>query len=335
MLDIRVADNVAMHLMIPFAFAASPDPALGRALRDLRLPNLIQLLERLELRQTLEGDEYSFSLPHERAMAHLWGWTGGDGALPFAAIAAKADGIDIDEEALGLITPVHLHLGRDQVTLTDPQRLQLSEIESAAIFESVRGLFESEGFTLYWGAPTRWYLQHDSLAGLPTASLDRVIGRNIDLWLKVPDGSSPEVRKTIGRIHRLQSEFQMLLYSHDITRLREGRGELAVNSFWLSGCGRYQAAGPEALQIEERLHVPILMNDYDGWAQAWRTIDDDRVFKLLQLMRKGQPVSLTLCGERHARLYATPGHRPSWLERIPQISQLWARFEASAVLESL
>lgn len=328
-----VADNADMqHLLIPFAFAANPDPALLEAVQSLQLPHLAKLLQQLELQHLIEGDEYRLSLPHERAMAKLWGWSGDDGTLPFAAIAAQGDGIDIDDEALGLITPVHLHVGRDHITLTDPQRLQLSEIESGEIFELVRGLFQSEGFSLYWGNATRWYLQHDSLADLPTASLDRVIGRNIDLWLQVPENASPQVRKTIGRIHRLQSEVQMLLYSHPITALRDQQGQPAVNSFWLSGCGRYQSKGPQLLQIEERLHAPILMNDFAAWAQAWRSIDEGRVFSLLQLAQKGEPVCLALCGERNARIYATPPKRPSLIRRV---SQLWGQPDSGAVLETL
>ena len=47
-------------------------------------------------------------------------------------------------------------------------------------------LFDSEGYVLTWGAPLRWYIAHESLSELPTASIDRVIGRNVDRWL--PDG---------------------------------------------------------------------------------------------------------------------------------------------------
>jgi hypothetical protein len=43
-----------------------------------------------------------------------------------------------------------------------------------------------EGYACAWGAPTRWYVAHASLADLPTASLDRVIGRNPDLWMPEP-----------------------------------------------------------------------------------------------------------------------------------------------------
>ena len=84
--------------------------------------------------------------------------------------------------------------------------------------------------------------------------------------------------------------------------------------------------------IEERLHAPILMNDFAAWAQAWRSIDEGRIFSLLQLAQKGEPVCLVLCGERNARIYATPPRRPSLIRRI---SQLWGQPDCSTVLETL
>ena len=68
-------------------------------------------------------------------------------------------------------------------------------------------LFAEVGFELHWGAPQRWYLVHDSLADWPTASLDRVIGRNIDPWIT----DAPTQRAHLWP--RLQSETQMLLHS--------------------------------------------------------------------------------------------------------------------------
>ena len=91
----------------------------------------------------------------------------------------------------------------------------------------------SEGYTLAWGAALRWYVAHESLQGLATASLDRVIGRNIDAWLP----RQPEAK----RLRRLQNEVQMLLHRHPVNEAREAAGALPVNSFWLSGCGAWQA----------------------------------------------------------------------------------------------
>lgn len=293
-----------MHLLVPFASALSE--AGRHTIRDLTLPNLDRLLARLEPTERLGTDEYTLTPPHEAALAAAHGWIGGAGTLPFAAHAARADGIEVLDLAWGQLTPVHWHVGRDEIVLTDPDALQLGEADSRALLESVRELFESEGFALAWGAPLRWYAAHESLVDLPTASLDRVVGRNVDRWM--PEG--PQARL----LRRLQNEVQMLLHSHPVNQAREARGALAVNSFWLSGCGRWQEAGPDDARVDARLRTPLLSDDWAGWAEAWRDLDAGPLAELARAAERGEPVVLTLAGERFAQRLESAGG--SWLSRL-------------------
>ena len=281
-----------MHLLIPFASAVSE--ASTHTLRDLQLPNLQALLRRLTPAERVGTDEYTLTPPHERALADALGLRGADGALPWAARQAAADGIAVQGRAWGLLTPVHWHVGRDHITLADPAALELGESESRRLLDAARELFESEGFTLAFGAATRWYAAHDTLDNLPCASIDRVIGRNVDLWLP----NHPQARL----IRRLQNEVQMLLYNHPINDAREARGELPVNSFWLSGCGRLQPTrGNDTIRVDDSLRAPLLAEDWAGWADAWRALDAQALAELAARAHKGEPVTLTLCGERHAQ----------------------------------
>src|SRR5207247_8750219 len=131
-----------MHLLIPFASAVSE--ASTHTLRDLQLPNLQALLRRLTPAERVGTDEYTLTPPHERALADALGWRGADGALPWAARQAAADGIALQGRAWGLLTPVHWHVGRDHITLADPAAPKLGESESRQVLHPVRGLFESE-----------------------------------------------------------------------------------------------------------------------------------------------------------------------------------------------
>ena len=286
-----------MHLLIPHASTLSP--ACAHTLSHLALPRLSALLARLDPCAEDIGDEYSLNPPHERALAAANGWQAEDGALPFAAQAAEADGIDPADQAWGLLTPVHWQVGREHVSLSDPDTLALDADSSRALFDVVRDLFDSEGFTLAWGAPLRWYAAHPSLDGLPCASIDRVIGRNVDLWLQTDTARFPLARL----VRRLQNEVQMLLYTHPITDAREAQGLLPVNSFWLSGCGRRQPAQGEAPLCEDRLRRPALAEDWLAWAEAWQALDAGPLAALLQRAERGEPVQLTLCGERSARRF--------------------------------
>jgi hypothetical protein len=281
-------------LLIPFASALSERGT--QTLRGLRLPHLAKLLSRLTPTERGGTDEYSLSPPHERAHAQALGWSGADGALPWAARQAVLDGVPVEGQAWGLLSPVHWHVGADHVTLPDPHTLHLSAQESHALFEAVRPLFESEGWSLAWGAPQRWYAAHDSLDGLASASLDRVIGRNIDLWMP----STPQARF----IRRLQNEVQMLLYQQPLNDHRVGQGALPVNSFWLSGCGRAQPERADSgLAVPTTLRVPALSSDWPAWAEAWRGLDAGPVREALAVAQRGEPVVLTLCGERFAQRF--------------------------------
>ena len=282
-----------MHLMIPFASVLSE--AGQQALQTLALPRLEKLLARLSAVESDSGDEYSLSPPHERALAQAIGLAGGDGALPWAACAAARDGIDTGSLAWGLLTPAHWQLAADHVNLLDPAALGLDEGESRALLEAVREVFESEGFVLAYGAPLRWYAAHESLAALPCASLDRVIGRDVDLWLT----NDPRARL----VRRLQNEVQMLLHSHPINEQRETRGALPVNSFWLSGCGRYSATRAPDLRVDERLRAPALAGDWAAWADAWHALDADALHGALGCFARGEALILTLCGERRAQRF--------------------------------
>lgn len=308
----------ADHLLIPWAVGLAEPCQQALAVFDApgQLPQLQALLDGLSERTWLHGDEYLPTPPHERVLAALVGWPGSlpedTGPAPWAALWAHLDGLaPAPGEAWGLMTPSHWLTGRDQLTMLHPAELALSEPESRALFEAVHPLFDSDGWHLAWGAPTRWYLRHDSLAGLPTASLDRVIGRGPDLWM--PD--HPQARL----LRRLQSEVQMLLHQHPVNDEREARGALPVNSFWLSGTGTAPAAWPvwpiRPLARTQGPRLALLGDDLAAWQQAWRDLDAGPLRELREALDAGRAVRLTLCGERHALTLSTPAQAPG----------LWAR----------
>ena len=313
-----------MQLLIPFA-SALPDAA-GEVLRDLALPTLQRLLRRLRALAPDAGDEYSLSPPHERALARAWGWPLVDGGLPFAARAAAADGVAVGDQAWGLLTPAHWDVGRDHVSLADPLALALGEAESRALFDALRPLFESEGFALVWGAPMRWYAAHASLAEQRCASLDRVIGRNVDLWLRGEQQGGAAARL----LRRLQSEVQLLLYPHPLNEAREARGDMTVNSFWLSGCGRHRPADEAAVHIDDSLRHPMLMQDWTAWADAWRALDAGPLAQLLDTLEQGRDAALTLCGERRSQRFE---HQPQSVLR--RFQRRWNAPLPHTVLEPL
>jgi hypothetical protein len=313
-----------MHLVVPYAAAACEAGAM--ALHGLRLPHLERLLARLTPSARTATDADSLNLPHEHVLAACRGWPLQDGKLPLAAWSAQADGLPPADaqQGWGLLTPTHWQVGSEQIVLLDPARLHLDEDESRALLDALRALFEPEGWTLHWASPLRWYATHAALQELATASLDRVVGGPIDPWL--PD------RQTGRMLRRLQSEVQMLLYTHPINAAREARGELVVNSFWLSGTGRTPPldGGDNEPSVDERLRGPWRADDWAAWVEAWQALDAQRLAELEARATRGEPLSLTLCGERAAQRFDS---LPMGL--WPRLARRWRRVDCTHVLELL
>jgi len=303
------------HWVIPFAASLSEpcQHALTHLDAEGRLPNLRALWPRLSEVARHEGDEYALSMPHERVLATALGWTVGpdtDGRLPWAHWRAAQDGLTLDGNACwALLSPGHWLMGREHLTLLDPTALGLDEATSKALLEALRPLFEDEGWELRWGAPTRWYASHPLLQGLPTASLDRVVGRNPDLWLSADPHDSTATRA----LRRLQAEVQMALYQHPLHDQREAEGLPTVNSFWVSGCGALPKGQmprwPDTLTLCDDLRAGLLSDDMPLWVDAWQHLDGTVLADLVQRLDAGQPFRLTLCGERHAVTWGSVTHR--------------------------
>lgn len=305
-----------MHLVIPYASAL--DPQARAVLADLQLPALDRALADLSAGPRCGDDEYSPALPQERLLASLAG-------LPEESpppLAAWALGPSAGAQTWARLTPLHCNVGSDQVTALDPDALGLDADASLAFFEALAPLFpDEEGWTRRHLAAGQWFVAHERLAGQETASLDRVIHRNVDTWL-------PEPRQLL----RLQMEMQMTLHGHPLNAAREQAGLCPVNSVWIWGCG--SAAGhalPDGVEVDEQLRAAWITGDWPAWAEAWRALDARRIAPLLPALAAGT-ATLSLAGERQA-LTLRPQPR-SWAQRLWQQLRP-AHGRAARLLESL
>ena len=274
------------HLIVPFAACSGEDWL--QAVSPLELKNLDQLLRGMKLLDTNAGQADSLSPPHERVLAKAFRLaTNADGLIPWAALEAKA----MPGQAWAAITPCHWAMGREHATLTDPATLDLTEDESRTLLAAMQPYFATEGITLHYAAPTRWLAEGDVFRSLPTASPDRVLGRNVDRWL-------PPSRQ----IKLLQNEMQMLLYTHAVNDERTSRGQRSVNSFWVSGSGALTETATDAPQVKvtRALAPSAFANDWTTYAAAWAQLDANDVAQLLAQQNSGKPVRISLCGESNS-----------------------------------
>jgi hypothetical protein len=312
-----------LHLLVPFA--ASEAPQARAALAGLALPHLQGLLARLAPQAPVDDGELALSMPHEHVLADALGLPGGDGLRPWAAWQVLQGGGDPGPHGWAWITPCHWRLGTDHGVMHHPQDLRLDGDESRTLLEAVRPYFEEDGIALQYDGPTRWLARGALFADLPTASLDRVIGRVIHPWLARGDAGRP--------LRRLQQEMQMLLYTHPVNEARSRGGQLAVNSFWASGTGVLPsppATREPGLQVTHALRDQALLADWEGWSAAWQQLDATDCVRLQDALDQGRPVALTLCGERRARTWRSAGS--GWGRRL---AALWSRPKAAESLADL
>ena len=282
------------HLIVPFASCSGDDWLQAMASTDLT--NLGKLLRGMKLVKTDTGQAQSLSPPHERVFAEASGLAvPADGLVPWGALQANAK----PSEGWAFITPCHWAMGREHATLTDPATLALNELDARTLLDAMQPYFATEGITLHYLQPTRWLARGDVFAALPTASLDRVLGRNVDRWL-------PASRQ----IKLLQNEMQMLLYTHPVNDERATVGQRSVNSFWVSGSGALlQAATHDShATVCETLMQSSFTNDWAAYAQAWAHLDASDISQLLAQQNSGKTVRLSLCGESSAMTFETAQH---------------------------
>ncbi|WP_421956282.1 hypothetical protein [Polaromonas sp.] len=301
------------HLVVPFA--ACTGEAWLQAMKALpagSLKNLGKLLQGMKLAETSAGEALSLSTPHERVLGNgLTATNPVDGLIPWAALEA-AGTHGPNNKAWAFITPCHWAMGREHATLTDPAALGLTADESRTLLAAMQPYFETEGITLHYAAPERWLAEGELFRQLPTASLDRVLGRNVDTWLP---GA-----KTAPSLRRLQNEMQMLLYTHALNDERGIKRQLPVNSFWISGTGALDKPAPAPshnITVPRNLAQAAFTDDWDAYAQAWLQLDSGDISKLLAQQNAGESVRLSLCGERNAQTFETSAQ--SFFSRISSL----------------
>lgn len=317
-----------MHLLIPYA--ASHSEGCQATLVSLQLPKLQKLLSYLTAQPLDTGDELSFSPPHERALAKSLGLPVMDGQIPWAAWQAhKYPHLADAGGAWAFVSLCHWQADKKQVTMHQIPMHDLTQAESDTLRAAMQPFFTEDGITLYPDAPGRWLAHSAVFTNLATASPDRVSGRNLEPWM-------PTTAQAGGLI-RLISEMQMLLYTHPLNDAREARGALPVNAIWLSGSGalpcmpadtgKAQAraapaqlpavANPGSWSGADPTRHPVhptviptlrdsaLADNWPAWAAAWQTLDATQGQAMLNAQARGEPVQLTLCGERHAQTWLT------------------------------
>jgi hypothetical protein len=331
------------HLLLPFA--ASADDYWPRAMQAIPAEQTRHVARLLQGMRPLAADDAganALSPPHERALARLEGLAGGelqDGLIPWAAWERAQSGDSASSaQAWAWVTPCHWAMGREHATLTEPAALGLSEADSRALMAAMQVYFHEDGITLHYAAPQRWLAAGELFRGLPTASMDRALGRSVDPWLPASTQSSASGASAAGKkLRRLQNEMQMLMYTHPINEARSAQRQLPVNSIWFSGTGDLPA-GFKPRSADPRVHAPrvladaALRGDWPAYAEGWAAVDALAQAMLLR-QNAGEVLQLTLCGERRSQTFESAP--ANWRNPMARLARLFPPKPLLGLLESL
>lgn len=226
-----------LDILLPFGLP--PADLAKDLLRQCNTPALAMLLARAKALQSESFDPFSRALPHETWLAgkFLADYTATSSSPPLADALMRQHGLQAESGTWFVVQPVHFHIARDHLVLTDPRQLLLPDAESRLLFEAARPLFEEAGKTLVYGDAATWFVQADDWSDLHTATPDAACGHNIDIWM--PRGEAELAWR------KLQNEVQMHWHMHEVNAEREARGARPVNSLWLWG-GASMAHGTHA-----------------------------------------------------------------------------------------
>lgn len=177
------------------------------------------------------------NLPLEALVCNQFG-LGATPDHPLAAVAAKADGLNVADAYWLRADPVHLILQRDSFSLGEQFPLQIEREQAESLVASLNLHFSqmqnqqdhvTPHLKFFIGHSGAWYLRLNQVPKINTTLPAMVVGKSIFQFMPQGDDSATW--------RAYLNEVQMLLHTHPINLARESSGEPLMNSLWLSGGG--------------------------------------------------------------------------------------------------
>lgn len=294
-----------LELIIPFGI---PPASLAKdLLKEMHTPALARLIARAGKAQLQFADDFSRALSYEYWLADRFPPKENANSPPSAWNRMQTYGMTPEAGHWFILQPVHIHIARDHLVLTDQRRLNISEAESHPLFEQAKASCEEMGLRLLFGDAQTWFLRADDWADLQTATVDAACGHNIDIWMPKGEFERPW--------RKLQNEIQMQWFTHEINAQREMRGAKVINSVWISG-------GAQSLNLDLKQvsmatdytqhlfqsqaankHIPVLLgslceaainNDWALWLDNMLELEKNWFSPLLACLQHKQITGLKL-----------------------------------------
>lgn len=301
------------YLEIILPFGIPPQSLAKKLIKQMRTPSLATLLGHARTTAVHEFEELSRQLPHEYWLTRDFDSADKQTLLSDQRSTSPAlthffmqqAGVLPDEGYWFTLSPVHIHVARDHLVMTDPQRLHISEAESRALFAAAEGLCTELGHSLVYGDQQTWFLRADQWRNLSTASLTAASGHNMDIWIAKGE------HEVAWR--KLQNEIQMQWHIDPVNQQREEQGLNTINSVWLhSGSSSLQVPNyafgitklHEVLSAPTQFHAKgivleelteaALNNDWGSWLAAMNQFEESCFLPILRTLENKKIVAINL-----------------------------------------
>lgn len=309
-----------------------------QTLNALRTPNLLAWLGSAQIQPSKALEAEDLNTPLEAGLGMALG-TALDGSRMRQGLTGEAHTWarqHLPQEAMNhsphegwaLITLCHWHANSGQVFMLDAPTLDESSTETLRVEFS--DFFAPIGMTLYPYKPGAWLAKSELFHALPTTSLLRAMGQEVEPWLVGNTLNFP--KNLLPQSHvlkRLQSEVQMLLYHHPVNQNRNP----SLNSIWFSGTGtgteqtqpihwladafsQDSQAGRDSCKIwvSDHLRAPRRGGNWKDWAQELERLDAQLFGEL-----NSRPIErLILCGTHSTKVWIAKHNDrlQSWLSKL-------------------
>ena len=307
-----------LELIIPFCI---PPAGLEKdLLRELRTPALARLIAAAGKPHLQHTEDFARALPHEYWQTGQFPPAADANSPPLTWNRMRDCGIDPQQGHWFTLQPVHIHIARDHLVLTDQRRLNLAEEESRILFDIAQEACKEAHLDLRYGDEHTWFLRADAWSALQTATVDVACGHNIDIWM--PKGEHERSWR------KLQNEIQMSWFIHEINQRRENRGDRSVNSVWLSGGASAfaQYTSNPSSEYLDLLSEAAINSDWGHWLQQMQVLEETYFLPQLQALQNKHIEQLTLLvsdAQRLARFSVTRwGLRRFWVK--PSLHSLFS-----------
>ena len=339
------------HLEIILPFGIPPASLAKQLLQQVNAPSLQRLLTFAKTSTSLRLNEFARLLPHEYFLYERDNVKYGPNehhpeqrhTSPQVSISKMLRHGLKAPAARGYwftLTPVHIHVARDHLVMTDPRRLQISESHARELFNIAQDICQERGHELIFALPSMWFLRADHWRELQTASLDAAAGHNMDIWM--PDGEQAR------NWRKLQNEIQMAWHNHAANQERENAGLVQINSVWIhDGSDQEHPVSPQIgtaavstfllelknqsntkqvapiIVIEDLLET-ALSSDWGSWLNVFERLEDQCFAPLWQALQNKELDHLNLGVSDHIQFAEFECKRPSFWQtfRKPHFDKL-------------